>query len=677
MILLNNMASSILKMAAISLMLIPSIGATSNGVSTENTTNASLPIAGGMLASGCTTGTGLITPSFISSRYSGVAPLSVFFDASDTSANTVKRPFHDLEYRWDFGDPKGSMARGAYWSSGSRPGISSRNAATGPEAAHVFEVPGVYTVSLTVTDGKNSATNSCGRIVVKDPDIAFAGTDTICVGATNAPVPGKNGCPAGALAAKQSSFPAAISSYARTGKRILLQRGDTFTAATPASLTQTGPGILAAFGVGSAPRVTMTGNTQILVLSSRETPAIKDWRIMDLEFDGQSKSESVGIDTAGGIDQVLILNMNMHDVHVGIVFVDDILSAWYLGSGLTRHTMFDEISIVDSTITPILNSTSGWRIYASATRASIQGNTLGNMISERSTGSHVLRIPYMEKGVIANNTVARPGENQLAIKLHSQGWCESTSPRGKCTRYDNEAPPPIYTYRSNTHPIGIFSTLSGYTEKVVISDNKLIGADNPYTMSIASQNRQSDERLRDIIVERNWFISGKGTQLALYVVSSDTTIRNNIFDMTEGKYKTFINLAPPGTSPPSANVRVYNNTFYGGSAPAISGNEFTGISVDPTSANIAAANNLIYAPSATNPLIISGNAVGLVSSNNSTAGQLRTFPGWISSAPRTPSDFRLKANSYAAGSGQPVPVFSDFFLRSQPPYNIGATGQPH
>ena len=655
-------------------VLMPAFGFASNRNGSADSTATSKK-GGGIPGCFSTGATNTITLSNIPSRYTGVAPLSVFFDASDTIANATTRPFHDLEYRWDFGDPAGSLINGVTWNAGSRAGVSSRNVAIGPEAAHVFETPGVYTVTLTATDSKNTATNNCTRIVVQDPGSVFSGSNTICVSSNTTPTAGANGCPSGALTVMQSSFPTAVNTYALTGKRVLFKRGDTFAAATSALINRTGPGILGAYGAGAMPKVQMTGNTDILMLSSRATPGIKDWRIMDLEFDGMSKTRSVAVNTDGGINQVTILNMNMHDVANGAVFNDSIIQWWHLKEGLTAHTMFDEIAIVDSIITPIFNSTSGWRIFASANRGSIQGNILGNMVNDSSMGSHVLRVPHMAKGVIANNTLARAGVSQHALKLHAQGWCESTSPAGTCVTYDNVTPPPSYTYLANTHPIGIFTTLSGYTEKVIIADNKIIGADNPHSMTVSSQNRQMDERLRDIIVERNWFTSGKGTQLSLLVVSSAITVRNNIFDMTAGKYKTFVKLASPGTSPPSADVNVYNNTLYGGSAPVIAGNEFVGISIDPTATKVAVVNNLISAPSATNPVRIVGTGAGIVSSNNSTAIQIKTTPGWVATFPSTPSDFNLTAKSYAIGAGISVPVFSDFFLNSRPIYHLGATGQ--
>ena len=86
-------------------------------------------------------GIGLVaTPS----RTRGVAPLAVFFDASQTTSVSYPKSFHHLHYAWDFSDP------------GSR-----RPQATGPVAAHVFESPGTYTVNLTVS---GSGWRDCGRL---------------------------------------------------------------------------------------------------------------------------------------------------------------------------------------------------------------------------------------------------------------------------------------------------------------------------------------------------------------------------------------------------------------------------------------------------------------------------------------------------------------------------------
>ena len=392
---------------------------------------------------------------------------------------------------------------------------------------------------------------------------------------------------------------------------------------------------------------------------------------MDLELDGQDYAGSAGVGADGTIKQVLMIGMHMHSMAIGFGLDGALIQLHYL-DGVTGHGMWDEIAIVDSTMTPIVASTSGWRIYASANRFTIQGNVLGNMLTSNSEGSHTVRIPYAEKAVISNNTIARAGVNQQALKLHSEAWCEVGYPADICTTYDtgngSGPPPPSYDYLTNTHPIGIYASLSGYTEKVLISDNKIIGADNPYTISVAPQNPIRDERLRDVIVERNWFVAGAGTQLMMWVDAGDSTIRNNVFDMEDSsKYKTFIYLTPPGFAPPIDNVSVYNNTLYGGSPAPVSGNEFTGIRVDSTASNVRLVNNLVSAPTATNPIMISGTgATGFVESNNLLSQEVPSTL-FVSATPAAPADFSLNPTSPARDTGlSTVPVLSDFFGASRP-----------
>jgi Divergent InlB B-repeat domain len=599
---------------------------------------------------------GPIALSLVPARTIGVAPLSVFFDASGTTTTDLqKKPFHDLEYQWDFADV-GSGNWGDKSTGSSGTGVNtSRNVAYGPVASHVFETPGNYIVKVTAFDGTNTATTTT-TISVDDPNNVFAGTNTICVsgwtsvGVTMSPLPvqGVNGCPAGADTAQQPDFATAISSYALTGKRVLFKRGDTFTAATSARINATGPGIVGAFGTGALPGIQMTGNTSILLISSSTTPGIKDWRVMDLDLNGMSGLATVGIDANGGFNQFLVLRLNIRNIMRGVAAGPDILD-WWNNNGHPGHTIWEDWAIVDSTITPISGCGStvcDWRIYLAGKRAAIQGNFVDN---QTAGGSHVVRSEYMGKGVISNNTIARAGVGDHAIKIHANLW----------------------TAVGVTGP-GI------YTEQVVIADNKIIGANNPWTVGLGPRDNTRDERVRDIIVERNWFTAGAGTQVDVLVWTVDTTtIRNNICDMTGATAHQCIAIATRGGEPAPNNVRVYNNTFYSGSA-----GDFTGVGIDSTATNVTVINNLGSAPSATGPVMISGTgASGFVSSYN----LLNNTPSalFVNATPAVPADFSLIALPNPArdtGLGLPtVPVFSDFFQLSRPQngaIDIGAVEGP-
>ena len=597
-------------------------------------------LAGGMI-SGCTSLTtagtsGAITLYNYPSRFTGVAPLSVFFDTAGTAgtpgtmATATTRPFHDLEYRWDFGDPAG----GATWSYGARPGASSKNSATGPVASHVFETPGTYIVSVSATDGTNTESNSCAKIVVQYADAIFSGTNTICFSTTGT----FTGCPAGATQVTTSNFTTAINTYQATNRRLLFRRGEVFTAASSARINTTGPGIVGAFGAGAAPIVRMTGGTQILQLSSATTPSIKDWRVMDLEFDGMGIA-TVGVNADGKFNQLLALRLNIHDTMRGIAADPNVLDWWNSDGNPAHagHTIYEDWAIINSTITGCIGCGGDWRIYVSAKRNSIQGNMLDNMVTG---GSHVIRSEYTGKGVIGNNTIARAGGTQHAIKLHAEEW----------------------TVPGVRNPGGVGT----YTEQVFIADNKLIGANNAWTVALAPTNSGVDERLRDIIVERNWLTAGAGTQVALYSTAAETTIRNNICDMTGAFIHTCVEVTQRGVEPSPSNVRVYNNTFYSGSM-----GDFTGVNIG-TATNVTVINNLGSASSATSPVMISGTGSGIIQSNNVLGSPAALF---VSAMPSTPADFSLSLSSPARDYKPTVsvPVWSDFFRSDRPQSGVPGT----
>jgi len=577
------------------------------------------------------TGGNAINLSLVAARSSGVAPLAVFFDASGTTANATTRPFHDLEFRWNFGD-----ATAGTWNNGARPGVSSKNSATGPVAAHVFETPGTYTVSVTATDGTNVATTTTA-ITVQNPDTVFSGAKTICFsGSAN-----YTDCPAGATQVNTSDFTAAVYDHIAPNSRLLFHRGEVFTAASSARIDKNGPGIIGAYGAGVAPVVRMTSNVSTLVISSNSTPTLKDWRVMDLDFDGMnafnSNADVAGIDAAGGFNQLLVLRMIIRNIFRGIS-----ASHWQLSPG---QNIYDEWAVVDSVVTPIVAGCNGcdWRVYITGKRTAILGNLLDNMDTG---GSHVIRSEYTAKGVISDNTISKPGTGVgHAIKLHAWDWIGGA---------------------------GGNATPSTYTEQVVISGNKIIGAHTPWTIALGPQDDSHDERVRDIIVERNWFTAGPSTQVHIYNNASDATIRNNILDMSGAAYHTFITVTRRGFEPAPSNVHVYNNTFYSGTT-----GDFEGVLIGQTVASISVINNLGSGPFASGQVMISGTS-GLTQSNN----RLYNMPSalFVSSAPVNPADFGLSPTSPARESGlSTIPVFSDFFRASRPLHgliDVGAVEAP-
>jgi hypothetical protein len=621
--------------------------------SAGNDATGTWQLAGGLIA-GCSTSgaTSAITPSNVPSRFQGVAPLSVFFDASATTATATTKPFHDLEYRWSFGENLVTLAAlpgGANWTNGSTKG--SRNTATGPVAAHVFETPGAYTIALTVTDGTNTVSNSCVQIAVQDPNTVFSGTNTICFSTSGTFA----ACPAGATHVTTADFASAINTYQATGKRLLFRRTETFTAASSSSITKTGPGIIGTFDTGAAPTVQTTGGGDVLLISSATTPGISDWRVMDLTFSGGGANL---VRAYGGFNQFLALRLNSIDMQVGVEAGEFYLD-WWNTNGNPGHTVLKEWAVVDSSFNATAANTfnSAWRVYLIGEKNAIMGNFMDNV----GTGQHVVRSSYLNKGVINNNTLARPGSTQHALKLHGPTWCDTTV--STCN------------YLTDPLPTSVTGSNGGYTDMVVISDNKFIGAANAWTTALGPQNAQSDERVRGLIVERNWFVAGSGTNVAIISNAADSTFRNNICDMTGAAYHNCISVERRGVEPPPVAVRIYNNTFYSNSS-----GDFIGVNITSAASNVSVINNLGSAPSANNgPVMISGTgASGLVDLNNI----LNNSPAalFVTTSPVNPVDFSLKAlPNPARDTGSTIPVLSDFFRTARPQngvIDIGAVEGP-
>lgn len=633
--------------------------------------------------SGCmSTGSGTsgaITLAMSPSRLTGVAPLSVFFDATGTTATATTRPFHDLEYRWSFDDVPGSTVYGSTWTTGSRANVSSRNSATGPVSAHVYERPGTYYVSMTVIDGTNSVSNACTKITVLNPDDTtigsgdgvFTGTNTICVAGWNSPskttlsptpTAGAGGCPAGANTVSEPSFPAAISAYAKTGRRVLFKRGDTFTAATQAVITAAGPGTVGSYGppTDAQPVIQMTGNTNTLGFSSVFTPAFSDWRIMDLSFDGMGGSASAGIGLGsgnGGVRQVTLLRDHFQNFWTSIGFG---LEAANMGNNAGhRGNTIDQLAVIDSTTTAGSNTVYGG--YNAGNRVAFMGNSFDN--GSVPTASHILRFPFLNKAVLCNNDILHEGSDRLGMKIHAPSW---NATKGVL---DTNA-----TYPALNSNYSFDAAGDGYSKNILISENKFVdGTKNPWSISLGAQDQWSDERVKDVIVERNFFVANVASQASMHVVAREITVRNNVHDFSNGgKYQTGISVSQEGIIQASDQVRIYNNTYYS-SFVAISGSEYHWIQVGTPSAtvtNITAKNNLAYTPNtgSTEPAVIL-NYCGtcLTESNNSTPAQMKSATSPFTTAPPVIlSDYKPAAGSYAIGGGVKVPVWSDLFGVAEP-----------
>jgi hypothetical protein len=602
---------------------------------------------------------------------SGVAPLAVFFDASSTTAGLAARPFHDLEFRWHFGE-----AALPNWTYG-RPGAN-KNVAMGPLAAHVFETPGTYNVCVTVTDGTNLAD---GQIIinVEDPGSApgsghFANS-TICASTSG----NFSGCPVTCTAANcrtTADFDDMINGAAfgnrgnGTFKRILFRRGEIFTVSTAATLRGSGPGHIGAFGAGAAPVISSAGHVPIVVGHDTNL-AFTDWRVTDLDFDGVDRA-NFGVFPNGPATRMTFLRNTFRRHNIGITLLPNGLNA--INAGATLAPIWNQWAIVENEFNNTAQNGFLGAVVASA--------FLGNRVQTPDT-EHAIRVTFSQKVVLSHNELfgSPVGVGAGASALQIRGvHIDPASPLRNTG--ENQ-----FTIPANT-----------FTEQVVVSDNKLIGglpAQNGagFLFGIRAVNADQTVWFRDIIVERNWMVAHNSTGLGavMQVESTLTTIRNNLFDLhailsgAPNGYRAVVlqrnGCNPTCTGLTTDNVSVFNNSVYNGRADAA--NPFVIVDLNNAANPVVVRNNIGFAPLNTDPQtgIVRNNGGGTFTATNNSP-VIQDSPAFLTTPPVAPADWEPQAGSYAIGTGglqgQPsagrVPVFSDYFANCVPDCTSPRTG---
>lgn len=603
-----------------------------------------------------TTGAGPVT--FIPSRTSGVAPLYVFFDTvGQVPAAVSREPFLELEYKWDFGDVTAGT-----WAFGSMAGVASKNAAVGPVAGHIFETPGTYSVCLTVKDRVGAVlTPTCQTITVDDPEVVFA-SNTVCINAVGADF---TGCPVGAATVTSADFDAEMTTQVAAGKRrILLKRGDTFNLSTPWAPTVTGPALIGAFGSGARPKV-LNGTANVMLTFN--TAGIGDWRVLDLELDGNSATNVQAIQPNRYAYQLTFLRLDIHHTNVGystaISTIDGLNAALpctgtfpYTGGGCT-NPVWDQVAIQDCEIytlgTPGVSG-GGNGLYFSAIRGAVLGNRIED--ANNGQGEHIVRIAFADRLALSHNYLAYPKVNKSILTT-----------RGPNLNGSN-------TLAAGTH-----------TQYVLHSFNKLVGGDGlnsmivvlPVTANIPYQTRY-------LIYDSNLLIAGAGTQA---MMSFDATaygmVRNNVFNQNLG-YGALLGAGSGDAVPQEVSyLYIYNNTLIKTTAsPTCTGvgedkcGGWTAMQLSRRVNNAHIKNNLLYAPLVTstppgwygitnlsNHAAATSATLAAVSNNTSTVQMLNTNPNFINASGTFGllSDYKpaCTGSTYPCGQGTPVPVWSD------------------
>ena len=333
--------------------------------------------------------------------------------------------------------------------------------------------------------------------------------------------------------------------------------------------------------------------------SNNTTYTWGDWRIMDLSFSGGRFVATGGLglnSNSGGYVGLLLLRLDLAAFETGLGFGPDGLNNNNNQAGHSH--VADQLAVVDCTVVGDKNTS--YSGYNAGNRLAFVGNLFDNggnylRYDENDTllgnGSHALRFPFLNKAVISNNDIFRPGGDRLNIKLHApfrDSLGNPDSVRNVGSNYSAEVEG------------------DGFTKYVNISDHDLLhggggDAQNVRFMVVGPQDTVEDERGHDIIVERNLEVGHLYTQQLNIVHWPEVTIRNNLA-LANGApgYSYFLQLSREGGEPPASNIFVYNNTFYKPNSGSAGSDGYTFVDLpDPSISNVTIKNNLGYAPLAT------------------------------------------------------------------------------
>ena len=597
----------------------------------------------------CSASSGGLTLRASAMRKSGVSPLLMFFDATGTTSTAVTgntSAFQDISYSWNFGDT-GSSGTGN-WSNGSNAGENSNNSATGAVAAHLYITHGAdttYSVTVTADDGTNTA--SCQFAVsAYDPTTAngFPGTKTTCVYNSTA----DSTCPVGAALLQSSNIGGALSSAFGSNRRVLFRCGDKFTGSYTISSGVSKASIGAFGGCEGA-----ASNRPIFQNSSGNTISLTannptDIRIADIDFeDGSGTAQAIA--TTGGLGETQITLYNLNCNGMNACFNMDQATQ----SGLIQSTATGMASMTGTYWNSAANNCVNGSIAASCGGSPSYYNVdynalLGNSFDGQGAASgpaaiDTVRVAACRLCVIANNTFQNANNLGAVFNLHSANTATSQ-----------------------------MTWIGQYTEYVEISDNLFTGAAGAQLVETAPQTQQYDERLRNIVLERNLFraVSG-GSGRQILVSALNETLRDNIFyvtagDLTAPQYAAQV--AQRGVEPQPQYVQVYNNTCYAlqlmGSCVGFDGAGFAASGI-----NSWAMNTLFYDNATDRPAVVDNGSGNTVSNNtaSSSADPLMVDAGGSFSLI---SDFQPTQN-YSSGAA--VAVWYDALGKLwRPTWSLGA-----
>jgi len=304
-----------------------------------------------------------IAPHIVLNRTSGIAPLAVFVDAT-TTEGLAANDFINAHFGWNF-DRDGVDPTGKY------------SHTRGFVAAHVYEKPGAYTITLDVVD----RTGAMAAATVQVEVLPFTGTTYYVASG------GSNSVPGTSMTEPLATPDYAMQQKAAPNTRILIRKGDRFSVDAFTISGKTGPVIIGSYSDPNRPSdlAPLLYNNQDgwgFISFDEKTG---DWRMMDVHVRGANVNTSAtpaqrGFSLAGS--GILLLRVE----------VDSMARDAFAGSGQSNF-------IFDCS----LHDFGGYGYWCSPIN---QGAFVGNVSRRQNGGEHLFRTQSGSKEFIAYNDIS-------------------------------------------------------------------------------------------------------------------------------------------------------------------------------------------------------------------------------------------------------------------------------
>lgn len=576
-----------------------------------------------------------LTANINPSRNTCTAPCGIFFEGTgsmDAKGLSIdNNSLHDndiIDYKWDFGNGTESdvSSGGRYFN--------------GFNGGHVYETPGTYTVTLTVSD-KNGANHSAQtEVVISD----FTG-ETYCFSSTD----DFTGCPSGGIQITTeywSGIPGDnndILDYAAPNRTLLLKRDNIFTFQEPSAMGE-GPLVISDFGTGEKPSVQYAG-------PERQNPQDyapiylngENVSVSDINFGLRNGDNKVNARGGGNATHLLLLRVDF----------DNILS------------FTDLMFVVDSTLKNVAGNPS----YAHAEKFVVLNSDFGPSLSHSVYGGH------QDKAIFSGNyfhDVSNTGRTGLRLAANDGSSKNILVSNNKFHNIDSYAIQFVVTTQVSERHI---------VENVLIKNN--------FFENCSGVLVDRDHGFSNITVQNNIFklktiggVTARGIYAQDYVNYPENEewakgvdslwVFNNVF-YSESNYHNIVI-----GHEDIADFRFYNNIVYG--KAEYDWNRGIYIKYQNSVNELSFDHNLYDYPNKNDNLFYIEDAnteYNLVGWQNLGFGvnSIVGDPRFNVSEPIAPEEFEITKYSPARDSGTTVPVADDYRGTQRPQktaYDIGA-----